>query len=617
MRLSYCYLFLFCLSLLQASSREHISPEMGLFTDQSSSESLWLDATGARAFVLGEDGVRSTINLPDAARSAVALPDGRLLMAGYLSGRLMELDASLEHVSLHELTTDYPVGLALVDGNLVVAGYGRGEVVLVDPETFLPTARIEVVQQPWWVAGSPAGRWAAVGHLVPETASNTEESAASVSLIDVAAGRLAAHIRLPYGSSNVRQMQFSPDGRWLYVLHTLGRVAVPTTQFDRGWVNTNAMTVIDVTAQKHEATLLLDQVTHGAADPWGMALSEDGSVAWITLAGAHELARVDLEGLHQHLAGEVPEASYSQFSGSSAWIWSQIKDDPSRKADLAHHLSALYGAGLMRRVALPVEGPRAVVASDGIVTVAGYFSGDWVRFDGDRLEVVARGAFGSQPEETLERKGERIFHDGRFAFQAWLSCVSCHPDARADGLNWDNLNDGLGNPKNAKSMLGVHATAPMMALGVREDMSLAVKKGFTLFQLYDAGPEVLEPVEAYLSSLEPLPSPWLVEGELSEAAIRGQKIFKGKAECIDCHGGSWKTNRGSHDVGTGTAVDGNREYDTPSLIELWRTAPYLHDGRAPTLESVFIEHNVDDMHGYVSDLTEAEFADLLTYLKSL
>ena len=60
-------------------------------------------------------------------------------------------------------------------------------------------------------------------------------------------------------------------------------------------------------------------------------------------------------------------------------------------------------------------------------------------------------SLGTVREPSLERKGEMLFNDAQLCFQGWQSCASCHPaDARADGLNWDLLNDGIGNPKNVK-----------------------------------------------------------------------------------------------------------------------------------------------------------------------
>jgi hypothetical protein len=59
------------------------------------------------------------------------------------------------------------------------------------------------------------------------------------------------------------------------------------------------------------------------------------------------------------------------------------------------------------------------------------------------------------------------------------------------------------------------------------------------------------------------------------------------------------------------------EYDTPTLIGLYRSAPYLHHGKAATLEEVLTSCNPDDRHGRTSHLTPAEIADLVEFLKAL
>ena len=72
-----------------------------------------------------------------------------------------------------------------------------------------------------------------------------------------------------------------------------------------------------------------------------------------------------------------------------------------------------------------------------------------------------------------------------------------------------------------------------------------------------------------------------------------------------------------HDVGTGDGLDPDGKYDTPTLREVWRTAPYLHDGRAATLEEVLTKFNTGDRHGHTSDLAADELRDLLEFVKSL
>jgi len=58
-------------------------------------------------------------------------------------------------------------------------------------------------------------------------------------------------------------------------------------------------------------------------------------------------------------------------------------------------------------------------------------------------------------------------------------------------------------------------------------------------------------------------------------------------------------------------------FDTPTLAEIWRTGPYLHDGRAVTIEEVFTQFNKDDRHGVTSHLTKQQIEDLSAYMLSV
>ena len=123
-------------------------------------------------------------------------------------------------------------------------------------------------------------------------------------------------------------------------------------------------------------------------------------------------------------------------------------------------------------------------------------------------------------------------------------------------------------------------------------------------------------IDRYLKSLKPVPSPYLVKGKLSQAAKRGEKVFE-KAQCASCHSGPLYTNLKKYDVGIGTGREKNLEFDTPNLIEVWRTAPYLYDGRALTMREVLIKYNPSDKHGVTSGLTEKEIEDLKNFILSL
>jgi cytochrome c peroxidase len=122
-------------------------------------------------------------------------------------------------------------------------------------------------------------------------------------------------------------------------------------------------------------------------------------------------------------------------------------------------------------------------------------------------------------------------------------------------------------------------------------------------------------IDEYLQSLKPVPSPHLVNGELSPAAKRGRKVFA-DAGCARCHPSPLYTDLRSYEVGTGRGADEDTDFDTPTLVEVWRTGPYLHDGRAATMEEVLTKCNADDVHGATSGLSAEELGDLVEFVLS-
>jgi cytochrome c peroxidase len=76
----------------------------------------------------------------------------------------------------------------------------------------------------------------------------------------------------------------------------------------------------------------------------------------------------------------------------------------------------------------------------------------------------------------------------------------------------------------------------------------------------------------------------------------------------------------THDVGTG-ADDASEKlgpkYDTPTLLGVYRTAPYLHHGQAATLADVLTTKNRGDRHGKTSHLSALQMEDMVEFLKSL
>jgi cytochrome c peroxidase len=116
-------------------------------------------------------------------------------------------------------------------------------------------------------------------------------------------------------------------------------------------------------------------------------------------------------------------------------------------------------------------------------------------------------------------------------------------------------------------------------------------------------------------------------GKLKPEAARGKAIFFSKdAGCAACHTGPYFTDSALqkpfklHDVGTGKDDPSEKmgpAYDTPTLLGIYRTAPYLHHGKAKTLHEVLTTYNKGDKHGKTSHLKAQEIDDLVAFLQAL
>jgi cytochrome c peroxidase len=152
-----------------------------------------------------------------------------------------------------------------------------------------------------------------------------------------------------------------------------------------------------------------------------------------------------------------------------------------------------------------------------------------------------------------------------------------------------------------------------MITGIRPDAETAVRAGIRHIQFAVATENQARSIDAYLKSLKPVPSPYLNAGAALE---RGRRWFQ-ESGCAWCHLGPHYTDLRKYDLGTGQALDAGRPLDTPTLVEVWRTAPYLNDGRAATIQDVLTTFNPEDRHGQTSDLSPEDIEDLAAYVLSL
>ncbi len=126
------------------------------------------------------------------------------------------------------------------------------------------------------------------------------------------------------------------------------------------------------------------------------------------------------------------------------------------------------------------------------------------------------------------------------------------------------------------------------------------------------------------------------EGVIGEAAKRGFALFNGRAGCSACHSGWAFTDSSFHDIGTAQGDDVGRgrlfptslklryAFKVPTLRDVARRAPYMHDGSVPTLEAVvdlYDRGGIDRPSRSESirplGLTQDEKMDLVAFLRTL
>jgi YVTN family beta-propeller protein len=576
-------------------------------------------ATGERVLSvdLASRKIVATYPMPAPPTGLALAPDGTRL---FVTCAAPESKVAIVDLAKGKVAATLPAGHTAMapvispDGKtLYVCNRFDDDVSFLNVATKKEICRVKVAREPVAAALTKDGKFLLVANLLHQGAADADRVAAVVSVIDTATAKVVQELKLPNGSGSLNDIAVSPDGKHAVVTHILSRFHLPTTQLDRGWMNTNAKTIIDLERMEVLNTVLLDSIDRGAANPWGMAWSADSKTLVIAHAGTHEVSVVNFPALLAKLAKvprEAPPGQPVDYSSASRV-----------QADVPNDLAFLVG--VRKRIKLPEGelGPRAVMMAGSKAVVANYFSDTLAVLDTaaeyPKWEIIP---LGPQVPMTTERKGEFLFHDAGICFQGWQSCASCHPgDARVDALNWDLLNDGIGNPKNNKSLLLTLETPPAMSLGVRETGEQAVRAGIRHILFTVQPPEVGNALDAYLKALKPVPSPRLVNGKLSKAARRGERMFRDPVlGCAKCHVAPLFTDLKTYDVGTTGQFDrGVKEYDTPTLVEVWRTAPYLHDGSAATMRDVLTMKNRNDQHGKTSHLTEEQINDLVEYLLSL
>lgn len=274
--------------------------------------------------------------------------------------------------------------------------------------------------------------------------------------------------------------------------------------------------------------------------------------------------------------------------------------------------------------------------------------------------------------EAKSRLGRLLFFDPLLSDTGSRACASCHNPSlswgdglpRAVGakqaalplrtptllnvawtprLGWDghfrNLEAVAFGPISATNNMNLPKKVLIKRLSAMPGYVSAFQKAFGAGEITGRKIEVaLATYERSIVSGEAPFDRWIKgdKGAISEAAKRGFDLFNGKAHCAACHSGWAFTDSSFHDIGTATGNDIGRgrlfptsiklhyAFKTPTLRDVARRAPYMHDGSIPTLEAVVDLYNRGGINRpsrseLISPLklTKDEKADLVAFLHTL
>ena len=208
-------------------------------------------------------------------------------------------------------------------------------------------------------------------------------------------------------------------------------------------------------------------------------------------------------------------------------------------------------------------------------------------------ELVLTGADASDT-------GFDLFHNDA---GAGIACASCHPEGGEDGRTW--VFHDLGPRRTQPLNVGLEGTAPFHWKGDMDDIHMIARK---VRQGAMGGSQQSEEhqdaLRDWLFGLRP-PNPTRAQTDTS--AARGQQLF-GELGCASCHAGPSFTSPASADLGRGPL-------QTPALRGVALRPPYMHDGRALTLEEA-----IQDMARTTGDRVELDaerVASIAAYLESI
>jgi YVTN family beta-propeller protein len=550
-------------------------------------------------------------------------PDGTtLLVVNPDSNSLSLVDTkSLTRISEIMVGVDpRTVSVDLWGRRAVTANRSSGTISVIDLEEEYVLGEIAVGAMPWGVVITPSG----------DTAYAACEEDDWIAVIDLDRMEVVERISV---EDRPNGLALSRDGKRLYVTHLLSaRISVidlSTYQVQDvipTWVDGNLSQSIVLHPVENKAYLPLTR-----SNTTNTRLTFDTTVFPIVTV-------IDLD-LAQMLPKEIislPEADQpvglpydATFlpDGSKLYVVNAASNDVS---------VINMDTGMRAAHILVEDSPRGVIsAPDGArVYVNNTLAGTVSVIDSKTDSVVNTIQVTEIPLPPLLLEGKRLFnssHSPELSKDGWISCNTCHWEGEQDGRVWTFVFSG---PRNTTSLLGMVNTYPLRWSAewdesadsefaiVEEQFGSGLLEGElhpTLEEPNAGRSFALDSLALFIDSLSVLPN--MHQNEYTLELIEEGRIlfFDKEIGCAECHPPPYYTDFQTHDVGTVVAPTEvlGPEIDTPTLLGLPRSAPYLHDGSSTTLVEVLTNQNQSDQHGMTSHLSEKQLHALEAFMISL
>jgi len=545
--------------------------------------------------------------------SVILSKDGqKAFVSNQWSDNVSVIDLSAGRVTDTIKTGSGPAGLALSrDGKaLYVVNSFSSDVSVINLNSKEEINRIAAGNNPTGAKLSPDGKFLFVTSRRAVIAPYGEPLVSELTVINDSSRRISEYkkIESAYMMENVA---FTPRGDLGFVTLIRPKNYVPAIQVEQGWMMTHGFGVIEPGKDGKISELLIDEPDSFYSDPFGIAITPDGKKAFISSSGADYISVIDIDSVRTILAGTSSEVR-KQFSNNLG-------------------ISSRY---ILKRIHTGADPKGIALSPDGKLLYVAEMLDDHIGvINTESLQKVSTIDLGGPRRITVARRGRRLFNNSSHTFQNQYCCYTCHPDMHEDGLVYNMSGKDMGrNVTNTMTLRDISETAPFKWSGTNLTVYKQDGMRFSTFltRTESFSYKDLDALTAYiLTGIKNPPNlEYNPEGKLTEAQLRGKEIFErtrdnyGKEipeanRCITCHTPPYYTNRKLAYVQTLSSTDDSILFDTPHLNDIYASAPYLHDGRAATLEEIWTKYGKGDKHGEINDMTKIQLNELIDYLKSL